>query len=298
MISRFVRSLSLVGALSALVAMPAAAQLSANLGALSGDNAKGYLSPLPKALSGTLNSSIFQSGAVGKMGVSFNIGVKVMGVTLDGDRTYSPKDPPGFDSGGQPFEAPTVVGDVNAVAQQGQGGATLYHPGGFDIDNFGVAVPQLEIGNIAGTRAVVRWISLDLGDTELGKFSLFGVGGQHSVSQYIPGLPVDVAAGFFYQGFKLGDQDLIETSAWHADLTGSKRFGMIQPYIGVGYDSFKMDVNYEDASSGQAVAVDFDPETNAHFTAGAALLLPFMRLTGEFNAAAETGVAVGLSFGR
>ena len=51
--------------LAALVAVavgsPASAQLQDNLGALSGDNAKGYLGPLPKALSGTLNAAIFQS---------------------------------------------------------------------------------------------------------------------------------------------------------------------------------------------------------------------------------------------
>lgn len=295
--SRFVRGLWLAAALSALASMPAAAQLSANLGALSGDNAKGYLSPLPKALSGTLNASIFQSGSVPKVGITFNLGVKVMGVTLDGSKTYSPTDPPGFTSTG-PVQAPTVVGDVNAVQQQGQGGTVLYHPGGFDLDQFALAVPQVEIGNIAGTRVVARWISLDLGDTELGHFALFGVGGQHSISQYLPGLPVDIAAGFFYQGFELGDKDLIKTSAWHANLTGSKKFGMIQPYLGVGYDSFKMDVNYEEASTSQKISVDFDPETNAHFTAGAALMLPFMRINGEFNAAAETGVAVGLAFGR
>lgn len=294
---RTLRTLALAAALSALATMPAAAQLSSNLGALSGDNAKGYLGPLPKALSSTLNSAIFQSGSVPKVGVTFNLGVKLMGVSLDGDRTYRPTDPPGFTSTG-PVDAPTVIGDVNAVAQQGQGGTTLYHPGGFDIEQFALAVPQLEVGNIAGTRAVVRWISVDLGDSDLGKISLFGAGGQHSISQYIPGLPVDVAAGFFYQGFTIGNDDLVKTSAWHADVTGSKRFGMFQPYVGLGYDSFKMDAKYEESSTGTTISVDFDPETNTHFTAGAALLLPFMRLTGEFNAAAETGVAVGLAFGR
>ena len=88
-----------------------------------------------------------------------------------------------------------AIGDPHAVAQSGQGGAVIYYPGGFDIENFALAVPQATIGTVFGTRAVVRWISVDVGNTDLGKFDLFGIGVQHSISQYVPVLPIDVAAG-------------------------------------------------------------------------------------------------------
>ena len=298
MIRRNVWPLVLALLAAAGLSPPAQAQLEDNLGALTGDNARGYLQPLPKALSGTLNSAVFQTGHVPKTGVNFSFGVRLMGVGFkDDDRLYSPTAPPGFTPTAS-VQAPTVIGDTKAVAQSGQGGTTLYHPGGFNITEFAVGVPQFSIGSVLGTRAIVRWISVDLGDADLGSFNYFGIGGQHSVSQYFPGLPADLAAGFFYQTFSIAD-DLIDTKAWVLNVTASKRFGMLEPYVGLGYDSFDMDVSYENSSTpGSKIAVDFDPETNAHFTIGIQALLGFSRLQAEFNAAAEPGAAVGLSLGR
>jgi len=73
-------------ALAALAygALPAAAQLIENLGALTAENAKKYLEPLPEALSGTMNSAIFTTGNVPVTGINFSIGIKVMGVSLGG----------------------------------------------------------------------------------------------------------------------------------------------------------------------------------------------------------------------
>jgi len=295
--SRTVRTAVLVALVAACAVSPAVAQLQDNLGALTGDNAKGYLGPLPKALSGTLNAAIFQTGKVPLAGVHFAVGVRVMGVAFDdADRTYSPKDPPGFQST-SPVKAPTVIGDEQSVAQSGQGGTTLYHPGGFDIDEFAIAVPQATIGSVLGTRATVRWISLDLGNSDLGKLDLFGIGAQHSISRYVPGLPVDLAAGIFYQTFSI-DDDLIKTKTFHFDVTGSKSFAMLQPYVGVGFDTLDMKAKYEDSNNpGQKVEVDFATESNAHLTIGAQLSFPVVKIHGEFNAAAVNGAAVGLSFG-
>jgi hypothetical protein len=300
MIPRIARALACGALLVVGVATPAAAQLTDNLGALTGENAKGYLGPLPKALSGTLNSAIFQTGHVPKTGIGFTIGVRAMGVSFsDESRLYTPTDPPGFSSTA-PVQAPTVVGDLGAVAQDGQGGTVLYHPGGFDIDNFPLAVPQLEIGSFAGTRAVVRWIAVDVGDSDLGKISLFGIGGQHSLSQYLPpGFPVDIAAGIFYQKFSI-DDDMVEAKALHFNVTGSRRFTFLEPYVGVGIDKLDMSVSYESDTGApdERIDVDFDSETNAHLTAGIRASLAFVKLHAEGNIAAENGVAVGLSFGR
>jgi hypothetical protein len=280
-------------------AAPAAAQLSDNLGALSGDNAKGYLGPLPKALSGTLNSAVFTTGKVPKAAINFTFGIKLMGVAFkDGDRSYQPTDPPGFTSQPNQPEVPTIIGDTQAVTQQGQGGTQMAYPGGFDIGEFAIGVPQLSIGSIAGTRAVVRWISLDVGNSDFGKFDLFGIGGQHSISQYMKDLPVDLAVGLFYQQFKI-NEDLLKTNALHVDVSGSRSFGFFQPYAAIGYDTFKMETHYEDSNNpGTSIDVKFDDQNNMHFTAGLLVNLPVVKLHGEFNAAATTGVAVGLSFGK
>ena len=286
---------AMVATLMAGAAAPALAQLDANLGALSGANAKGYLGPVLKPLSGALNSAIFQSGNVGT-GPHISFGVRLMGVTIsDGLRTYTPTDPPGFTST-EPVQAPTVFGDPQAVQQQGQGGTTLYHPGGFDIQNFAIAVPQISIGSVLGTRAVARYFKLNLGN-DFGEIEIFGIGAQHSVSQYLPGLPVDIAAGAFYQEFSI-QSSLVDAKAMNYNVTVSKRVGLLEPYVGVGYDSFKMDVSYESSTQpGQKIEVNFDEQKSTRFTAGARLALGVVKLSTEINSADETVAAVGLSIG-
>lgn len=287
--------------LAALVvgSLPAAAQLTENLGALSPENAKKYLGPLPDAFSGTMNSAIFTSGKVPKTGINFSIGLKVMGINFDdNDRLFTPTDPPGFSSVAPVQQAPTVIGNSSAVTQNGQGGATLYYPGGFDITEFAFAAPQVSIGSLIGTRAVVRWFSHNFGAHDLiTKVDYFGVGAQHSITQYFTTLPVDIAVGAFYQEFKANDH-LMDIKTTHADVTVSKSFAILQPYGAIGFDIFKMDASYEDSTNpGNNIAVSFDQTSHIHMTAGVAANLAFVALHAEANFAATNGVAVGLSFG-
>lgn len=285
-------------ALSALllVAGRASAQLEANLGALEDENAKGYLTPLSSALASTLNSSIFTTAHVGKETFSAHLQVNVMGVSFDDDdRTYAPSDPTGFQST-EAVDAPTVIGNTEAVAQQGQNGTILYHPGGFDLENFTIASPQLELSGVLGSRVLVRWISVDLGDADLGELELFGLGLQHSISQYFANAPMDLALGAFWQSFKIGD-GLVDADAIQVMAMASKKYNVIEPYLGVGFDMFDMEAEYTSDTTDETIAVDFDPEENVHLTAGARLDLRYVQLHGEFNLAAETGVAAGLAFG-
>jgi hypothetical protein len=300
--SRCTRAVLVAAALTVTLAAPSMAQIEGNLGALTPENAKAYLQPLPKALSATLNSAIFQSAAIPMAGINLTVGIHVMGVTFDSkDKRYTPTDPPGFTSTAPIQQVPTVVGDVNAVAQSGQGGTTMYYPGGFNLKQFLIGVPQVSIGSVFGTRLVGRWIQFDAGDNELGHVKLLGIGAQHSINHYLPHLPVNVAVGGMYQTFQLGSDKLIDTKAMHVDVTASKKFAMFfQPYVGVGYDTFQMKANYtQDLGSGQKadVHVKFNDENSAHLTAGLLVGLPVVKLSAEFDSGAETGASVGLRFG-
>ena len=291
MMSRMTRAALVASALTVAFAAPSLAQLDANLGALTPQNVKGYLEPLPKALSSTLNMAVFQTGSVPLAGFNLTFGVHAMGVTFaDKDKTYTPGDPPGFTHTGSPVPAPTVVGDTHAVTQPGVGGTSLFNPGGFDISQFVVAVPQLSIGSVMGTRALVRWIQFDAGDSELGKVKLFGVGVQHSLSRYIKkSLPFDLAVGGMYQTFTLGKNKLIDTKAFHGEVTASKKLGMwVQPYVGLGFDTFSMEVNYDQTLSGggtQSTNVKFDNQNSFHGTAGLLLGFPVVKLSAQVDAA-------------
>ena len=295
---RWLRILVLSGAIALIGAHPVAAQIDSNLGGLTTDNVKGYLGPLPDALSTTLNSATWQSAHIPTAGLTLSLGIHAMAVTFgDDDRTYIPTDPPGFSSTG-PQPVPTVVGDENATPVSGQGGSTLYYPGGLNLDQFTAAVPQLNIGTIAGTNALVRFIAFETGDSDLGRFELYGFGAQHSISQYFKGLPVDIALGALYQRMKLGDDDLVDANTFHAEVMASKGFAWVQPYASLGFDSFGMKVKYDQSSSpGAKTEVEFDDTSNVHFTGGVLLGFPMVKLHAEFDVGAKTGGAIGLRVG-
>ncbi len=300
--SRCMRAFLGVAAVGMTLAAPGFAQIDANLGGLTPENAKAYLQPLPKALSATLNSAIFQSANIPMAGINLTVGVHVMGVTFeDKDRLYTPTDPSGFTHSGAQQQVPTVVGDESSVAQAGQGGTTMYYPGGFNLKQFLIGVPQVSIGSVFGTRLVGRWVQFDAGDNELGHVKLLGIGAQHSLNHYLPKLPVNLAVGGMYQTFQLGKDKLIDTKAVHVDVMASKKLAMIfQPYVGVGYDTFQMKANYtHDLGGGQSVDehIKFNDENSAHFTAGLLVGLPIVKLSAEFDSGAETGVSLGARFG-
>ncbi len=122
--SRILRAACGAAALTLALASPVFAQLDANLGGLTPDNVKGYLEPLPKALSATLNTAAFQSASIPLAGFNLTFGIHAMGVTFaDKDNTYIPTDPPGFTHTGGQLPVPTAVGGTTAVLQPGSGGS-------------------------------------------------------------------------------------------------------------------------------------------------------------------------------
>lgn len=287
---------ALVAALGLLIANPAGAALEENLSALEDAQVQGYLGPFVDGLSTSVNTGIFRSAYIPAAGFGFTLDLRAAYISFgDDDRVYT-AETPGYET----VEAPTVVGDESAVTADHESipGLHFHHPGGFDMKNFGVAVPQLTVGNVAGTRAIIRYVpEIEFSDDDIGKFEMFGIGGQHSISQYLPALPVDVAVGLMYQNFKLGDS-LLDAKALAANVMGSKRYGQtvsIEPYVGLGIDSFSMDVEYE--SGDETTKVEFDRDNDFHLTLGASINLPGVKLNGEFNKAAVTGFAGGISFG-
>jgi hypothetical protein len=293
-----VRRILVMLAVLVLAAAPASAQLEANLSSLGEENVQLYLDPMPNSLSAMLNAAIFRTGDVPKMGFNFSIDAKGMVANFDDDdREYQTVASGGFSS----TTAPTVIGDTEGVVQDGgPGGASVAYPGGFDMEKFAVAVPQVSIGSVMGTRAIVRYIKLDSWtESDLGDMEVFGIGAQHSISQYFEGFPIDMAGGVMYQNYKIGDE-VIDANTWAFNVTGSKKFGAtinVEPYVGVGVDSFEMKANYLDSSLGEKVEVEFDRQNDLHLALGTGVNMPVVRLHAEYTIAAESGFAGGLSFG-
>jgi hypothetical protein len=102
-----------------------------------------------------------------------------------------------------------------------------------------------------------------------------------------------------YQQFNIGDDDLVKANALALNVTGSRKFGAVisvEPYVGVGLDSFSMDAEYT-AEDDTSVSVSFDRENDFHGTLGANVNLPILKIHGEVNLAATNGSAHGVSFG-
>jgi hypothetical protein len=303
MVVRF-RSLTCFGCVLVLlaVAATAGAQLEEQLSAYTGDNAEGYLEPLALAIGSNLNSGTFHSAYVPEGGFHLSLETPVTAVLFsDDDATFMATPEDGFvpAGGATEFEVPTIVGGGAAYFAEGEGGTSAAFPGGLDLGSFALAMPQVRIGSIRGTEALIRYISIDAGDSEVGEASLLGFGLRHSISQYMTEPPMDIALGFLYHDFKLGDE-LIKATALTVGVQAGKRLGggwfSLEPYAGVSYDYFQMDVSYETADT-EIIDLSFDSESTAHLTLGLNARLSAVSLYGEYNIANQSGFAFGLGIG-
>ncbi|MCK4680117.1 autotransporter domain-containing protein [bacterium] len=295
------RSLAALGCVTLvlLVSVPVSAQIGDAISAYTGANAEGYLEPLAQAIGANLNSALFHSAHVPEGGLHISIELGLMAVLFsEDDETFMATTEMGF-SPETTVEASTVVGPIDAIIVPGDGGTTFAFPGGFDLASFALAAPQIRIGSFKGTEAVIRYLVYDTGDIEIGDVDVQGYGLRHSISQYIPGLPVDIAAGFMYQSFKL-DEGLIDATSFSFGAQASMKlplvFVAIEPYAGLSLDTFKMDANYDD-DDGDPVSVKFDSRSTAHLTLGLHARVTVVSFYGEYNIAEQNGFAFGLSVG-
>lgn len=145
-------------------------------------------------------------------------------------------------------------------------------PPGLNMNTFFAAIPQVEIGSLYGTEALIRFIPpVDMG-VNIGKFAFWGLGIKHSISQYftsygryaqlsadeydslrsIGEVPFDMAAQIVYQGTYLKNRigvtqaDLkAYATMWDFNLQFSKKFGKyFEIYAGYSYENINIDANY------------------------------------------------------
>ena len=270
-----------------------------------GDNASGYLQPLANAFGAALNSSFGYSAYIPKSSFHISLEAPVMGVFFEDDeRTFEATTESGF----QPTttaDAPTVVGEGEAVTITGTGGATFSFPGGLDLNSFGLVVPQLRLSSLAGTEAVLRWIAYESGDADIGKIELFGIGGRHSLSQYMGASPMlDLAVGFLWQTFSVGENDFgddfVSSDALSLQLQGSKRaplgFVTFEPYATLAWEKLDLDLAYDD-SNGDPVEVSMEGENDVRFTIGAGFNFVAGQVWADYSFANTNNFSFGLALG-
>lgn len=300
-----VRSWSVLACAVAMLAVAsvAAAQIGEQLDEYLENNAEGYLQPLADAMGADLNSGIWRSAYVPTDGFYITVETHLMATFFDDAQrtfTYTPGEGDATPVDGADLEVPTVVGDTEGGTIPTITPPEIAYAPGFDINSFGLATLQFRAGAYKGTEGIFRFIASDFGDVEIGSISLVGVGARHSISQWLgPDFPVDLAAGLFWQNFKLGD-DLIDATAMTYSVQVGKRFPLglvaLEPYGCLSYDTFKMDVSYELEDTAEEMDLEMESEPGVRATLGCSATLGFMDLNGEYIFGETSGFALGLGF--
>lgn len=122
--------------------------------------------------------------------------------------------------------------------------SALSLPPGQNMHTIVAAVPQLEIGALWGTELLVRYIPPVVFDQNIGRFSFWGIGLRHSISQYFRDPFLDVAVQVGYQGTLLRKSVGVTNAQLDArgefllaNIHASRRFdGIVDVYTGIGYE--------------------------------------------------------------
>jgi Family of unknown function (DUF6588) len=205
---------------------------------LNSDNVKGYLQPWVTSFGSNLNSGFYHTANISTLGLTVRIDLIGMG-TFIGDKQKKYKTTNPFD--GTPVETASIFGEMGTIVSPDSLVLYQFQNGQVKTSFIPFAVPQITIGDLYGTQGIFRYIQLPEMNN-IPKLSLIGFGARHSVSRYLPTVPVDLSAGLYFQSLKIGELFKASTFAFSAQV--SKTFAIITLYGGLQYESTSMDISY------------------------------------------------------
>ncbi len=275
-------------------------QLERTLKQFSGDAVSGYLQPAADLFGADMLAGQYRTAAIPVMG--FNIAFDLVGmVALVGDeqKVYTAKTPEGFTPA--TFTTATIFGDLGTTVTNSSFPALAYRgkDGIITSSVMPLAVPQLRIGSVLGTEAMIRFVSTPrIGDDQFPPVRLFGVGVRHNISQYLPMVPLDLAVAGFYTTFTTGD--ILDMKGYSFGVHASREFSPVTVYGGLSYESTTMKVSYTSTDPnfpGQLVDVSLDGANAVRLTAGANLSLGVFHIFADVNVGKVTHFSGGIGFG-
>ncbi len=271
-------------------------QLEDAISQLSVDNATGYMQPFLNGFAGNMNSGFAGSA---KIENRFTIRFEAIGMaTLIGSDAEQFDAVPPAPFSQQPVRTATVFGDQGTVVQGPEGLTYKLQDGQLNMNYLPLAAPQLTIGNFFNTQLIFRFFSYS-GDSDVPDIDLFGVGVRHGVSQYFSDLPVDIAAGMFFQSFKIGD--IIDSNFFSINGMASRDFSLLTLYGGIQYEYSTMNLNYtlSGATSDEDAEIDFSFRSDNHLRAiaGLNLKLGLLHLRTDFNLGNVSVFSASIGFG-
>ncbi len=160
-----------------------------------------YLSPLVEVMNNSWHSGLF-SASFPKDSFYFYLGVNVnTSFVPEGHRSYTTNSAM---SNGQEIKVPTIFGVNEITFIEDENSLSSAYPGGFDYEQMPLAVPQATIGGILNTDLTVRFFALGLEDN-IGNLNLFGLGLQHSLSEYLNMEKLNLSVSAAYHQVKTGE---------------------------------------------------------------------------------------------
>lgn len=267
------------------------AQVEDRFGYLDDTQISDYVKPLVTTLGTAFNSASYHSASIPKLwgfGISFNAMIILV---PDDQLTYTPKLPDNYIGGG---ETATIWGNKGG-AFAGPEGFVVF-PAGINKSSIPIGYPQISFSTM-GTELLVRYLpKIDLGETDIG---FWGAGISHSISQYIPLVPVDFAVQILYNSFSM--KDLVDASNIAFNVHASKSFGLFTGYAGLQYESSSMDLSYtyndpNGTGPDQDFTVSIDGDNSFRFTLGGTLKLAVVSLNIDYSLGSQSVATGGLSF--
>jgi hypothetical protein len=264
------------------------------------DNVKGYIQPLIDSFGANINSGFPGSAKIGRMGLTFRFDIVAMGTFIgDSEKTFMATPPSPFPQ--EPVQTATVFGDEGAVVTHPGGVSYQFQNGQVNTSIVPFAVPQITVGDVYGTQMTLRYVPVpSIGDFP--KVTLFGIGARHNVSQYLPMVPLDLAAGLFYQSLTIGD--IINTKATALSAQASKTFAILTLYGGLQYETANVDLSYTYTGplppgdvSDRDVSLSLKGDNRFRARLGFSLALSILHLHSDINIGKVTVISAGIGFG-
>ncbi len=265
--------------------------------------AKGYLGPMVDAFGASLNSGWYSSANLDD-GLSLFLGMKLMYLPIpDEGKKFSIASL--YD--GTVQDVPTAFGEEVEVPIHGAptGASPDKYPKGMNLGFVPMAMPHISIGNMFGTRVMIRYFpKTNVGD--FGDFEMLGLGAQHSVSKYLPTeLPVDLSGMIAYQNLKLGT--FFDATAFTFGAQASKSFSIVDMYAGLAWETSSMSIGYDAQFTDPAnptgpqitkrIGFDADGKNTVRLTGGIALHLFILKITADYTLASQSAATLGIGLG-
>ncbi|CUT04867.1 DUF6588 family protein [Candidatus Chrysopegis kryptomonas] len=270
-------------------------QVDKNLGSFPKSAVEGYIKPLVDVMGANLNSGLYHTASMSKL-FGFYIGVKGMAVFVPSSMKNFTAEL-GSDYNPSSVNTATVFGDKDGGAKtRYQNVVDVNLPGGTGLKIVPLAVPQVSFSTM-NSELLVRFVpSIKIND-DVGSVNLFGVGLGHSISQYIPMFPINVAVQGVYQQLKVGSY--LKATALNVNVHASKSFIFFTIYGGVGYESFSADINYTykpPVGAQQDISLSLKGKNNFRATAGFKLGLAIFDLNVDYSVGNVNVLSAGFGF--